>query len=71
MGENMKKITEFYLNKATYIAVDEEEKTFNLEVDYWHSTFTVTPQNQELEAYAAKLLNKKHRVNFVYKMKEE
>lgn len=67
----MKKITGFYLNKAHYIAVDEQGNSIDLEVNYWQSTFKVQPQNQELAAYAGKLLAKKHRVNFIHKMHEE
>lgn len=67
----MQKITEFYLNKASYLAVDEQGKEFNLDVNYWEKSFSLQPDNQELQEYAAKLLNKKHRINFVYKMKRE
>lgn len=67
----MQKITEFYLNKASYLAVDEQGKEFNLDVNYWEKSFSLHPDNQELQEYAAKLLNKKHRINFVYKMKRE
>ncbi|MBI5151316.1 MAG: hypothetical protein HZA34_01950 [Candidatus Pacebacteria bacterium] len=67
----MNKITLFYLNKAKYIAIDEQGNSIDLEVNYWDSTFRVSKHNEELEAYAAKLLTKKHRVNFVHKMHEE
>ena len=64
----MNKITQFYLNKATYIAIDERGNSIDLEVNYWDSTFKLSQKNKDLEAYAAKLLMMKHRVNFVHKM---
>ncbi|MEP7167295.1 MAG: hypothetical protein ABI758_04920 [Candidatus Woesebacteria bacterium] len=67
----MNRITQFYLNKASYIAVDEQGNTIDLEVNYWENAFKVTSSNQELETYAIKLLTKKHRVNFIHKMHEE
>ncbi|HSW89578.1 MAG TPA: hypothetical protein VLH19_01770 [Patescibacteria group bacterium] len=67
----MGKITQFYLNKASYIAVDEDGSEILLEVNYWDSDFTVSQKHGELEAYAARLLQKKHKINFVHKMKEE
>jgi hypothetical protein len=67
----MKRITQFYLNKASYIAMDEQGNKIDLEVDYWDSFFNVSQNNKELEKYAAKLLGKKHRVNFIEKMYEE
>jgi hypothetical protein len=67
----MKKITGFYLNKASYIAVDEDGSTIDLQVDYWERGFSLSQQNLELEAYATKLLRKKHKVNFLHKMHEE
>jgi hypothetical protein len=67
----MNNIKQFYLNKAKYIAIDEQGNSIDLEVDYWKSTFKVSRHNQELEEYASKLLNKKHRINFVHKMHEE
>lgn len=66
----MRKITEYYLNKASYIAIDEHGKRIDVAIDYWSGTFTVSQQNQELERYAAKLVKKKHKVNFIYKLQE-
>lgn len=66
----MNHITQFYLNKASYLGVDEEGNTIELEVNYWKNQFKVSQPNQELEKYAAKLLAKKHQVNFIQKMKE-
>jgi hypothetical protein len=67
----MKKITKFYLNTASYIAVDEEGKEYHLELNYWDNSSKVAPQHPELENYAATLLKKKHRVNFIHKMRQE
>lgn len=67
----MKKITQFYLNKASYIAVDEEGKEHHLELNYWGNSSKVMPKHKELENYANALLKKKHRVNFIHKMHEE
>lgn len=66
----MNKITQFYLGNAQYIAIDEAGNPIDLEVNYWERSFSVSQHNQELEAYAAKLLAKKHRVNFIHKMHE-
>ncbi len=62
------KITEFYLNKASYIAIDEEGKNIHVDIDYWGGRFKVSHRNKKLEEFANKLLRKKHRVNFVHKM---
>ena len=67
----MKKITKFYLNKASYIAIDAQGNNIDLDVDYWESKFEVSQKNQELEKYAVRLLKKKHRVNFVSKIHED
>lgn len=64
------KITKFYLNKASYIAEDNKGDSINLNIDYWGNKFKISQKNKELETFAKKLLNKKHRVNFVYKMVE-
>jgi len=64
----MAKIKEYYLNKASYIAIDENGKKIDLDIDYWQGKFKVSRKNQELMDYAAKLVQKKHRVNFVYKI---
>ncbi len=61
-------ISEFYLNKASYIAVDSSGTKILLKVDYWNGTFKTNKNNQELEIYGASLLENKHKVNFVYKL---
>ncbi len=66
----MIKITEYYLNKASYIAIDQNGKRIDVAIDYWNGKFRVSKKNRQLENYAEKLLNKKHRVNYVEKMKE-
>lgn len=70
MEKNMTKITEYYLNKASYIAVDEHGEKININIDYWNGTFKVSRKNRRLEKYAAKLLKKKHKVNFINKILE-
>lgn len=67
----MTKISEFYLNKASYIALDSSGNKIMIEIDYWNGTFKVNKRNQELEKYGASLLKKKHKVNFVYKLQGE
>lgn len=62
------KIKEFYLDKAKYKAVDENGNLIMLEINYWENKFVVSSKNKSLEKFAQKLLNKKHRVNFVHKM---
>jgi len=64
------KIKEFYLNKASYIGIDESGKKINVKIDYWNNKYRLDHSNLELEEYASKLLKKKHRVNFVHKMLE-
>jgi len=64
------KIKEYYLNKASYIAIDEQGKRIDIDIDYWGGKFNVSEKNLELEKFAEKLVNKKHRINFVYKMLE-
>jgi len=66
----MAKITEYYLNKASYIAIDENGNQIDIDIDYWKGKFKVSRKNQELEEYATRLLKKKHRVNFVLKIAE-
>lgn len=67
----MTKITKYYLNKASYIAIDNNGKRFYVVVDYWNGKFNVNQRNQELENYVESLLKKKHRVNFAYKLQIE
>ena len=64
------KIKEYYLNKASYIAIDEQGKRIDIDIDYWGGKFRVSEKNRDLEKFAEKLVNKKHRINFVYKMLE-
>lgn len=64
------KITKFYLNKASYIAEDNKGSKINLDINYWDNKFKISQKNKELEVFAVKLLNNKHKVNFVYKMIE-
>ena len=66
----MTKISKYYLNKASYIAIDEKGRRIDIDIDYWNGKFKVSQKNPELERYAAKLVKKKHKVNFVYKMQE-
>ncbi|MCX6705852.1 MAG: hypothetical protein NTV24_01975 [Candidatus Woesebacteria bacterium] len=66
----MVKITEFYLNKASYIAVDEFGNKIDVNIDYWQNKFGISVKNRELENFVKKLLKKKHKVNFAYKMLE-
>lgn len=66
----MKKITEYYLNKASYFAVDENGKKIRISIDYWGNKFKLSEKNLALETFAKKLLKKKHKVNFVHKMLE-
>ena len=62
------KIIKFYLNRASYIALDENDGRTDLDIDYWEGKFEVSQENQELEKFAKKLLKKKHKINFVHKM---
>lgn len=65
------KITEYYLNKAKYIAIDETGRRIDLEIDYWGNKYKISESNKELEVFIKKLLKKKHKVNFVHKMAEQ
>ena len=64
----MAKITQYYLNKASYIAIDENGQKIDINIDYWEGKFKVSKNNQVLREYAAKLLKKKHRVNYIDKL---
>lgn len=64
------KITKFYLNKASYIAQDTNGDRVDLIVDYWNNGFELNGKSEELEIFAKKLLKKKHKVNFAYKVVE-
>jgi hypothetical protein len=64
------KITKFYLNRASYIAKDDNGNKIVLDINYWGNTFRISSKNSDLEKYAQKLLKKKHKVNFVNKMIE-
>lgn len=65
---NMAKITEYYLNKASYMAIDEDGNRVDVTIDYWNGSYEVKPKNPELEEYAKKLIKNKHKVNFVHKL---
>lgn len=62
------KIKEYYLNKASYIAIDESGKRIDIDIDYWGGNFKISQKNEQLETFAKKLLTKKHKVNLVHKM---
>lgn len=64
------KIKEYYLNKAKYIAIDENGNRIDLEINYWENKFKLSKFNPDLAEFAKKLLKKKHKVNFVNKMLE-
>ena len=67
----MAKISEYYLNKASYMAIDENGNRIDIDIDYWGGKFRVSQENPELEKYVSKLLKNKHRVNFAYKLNSE
>ena len=64
------KITKFYLNRASYIAEDDYGNRIDVNVDYWENRFETSKRNRKLENFAAKLLRRKHRVNFIKKLIE-
>lgn len=57
------KISEYYIDKAKYKAIDEGGNLIWLEVDYWNNKFKLSKANSELENFAKRLLLKKHKVN--------
>lgn len=57
------KISEYYIDKAKYKAIDEDGNLIWLEVDYWNNKFKLSKKNKELENFATNLLSKKHQVN--------
>jgi hypothetical protein len=65
----MTKIIEYYLNKASYLAVDESGKKITVRIDYLQGKFKVSHRHPKLEKYAEKLLHKKSRVNYVKKLR--
>lgn len=67
----MTKISKFFLNKASYIAFDENGKRFTINIDYWNGTAKVGGKNKTLEEYVKKLIDNKHRTNFAYKINGE
>ncbi len=67
----MSKIKEYYLNKASYIAVDDSGKRFDVEVNYWGNSYKISQKNSDLEIFVKKILKRKHKVNFVHKMIEK
>lgn len=66
----MAKIIKYYLNKASYIAVDKNGNKIAVDIDYWENKFGISRKNKKLENFAKKLLKEKSRVNFAYKMLE-
>ena len=64
------KITKFYLDKASYKAEDVLGNKILVDIDYWKNNFRISMPNKSLETFVKKLLNKKHKVNFVHKMLE-
>jgi len=66
----MTKIIKYYLNKASYFAIDQKGKRTDIDINYWEGGFKVSRKNKRLEKYALKLLKNKHRVNFVHKIQE-
>ena len=61
----MSKIKFFYIDKARYIAIEEQGKKIVLEVDYWNNKFKLTGESKIIEIFAKDLLLRKHRVNLV------
>lgn len=64
----MVKITKFYLNKASYIAIDRKGNKADVNIDYWGNNFSLSEPNKSLENLAKDLLERKHKVNFVGKL---
>ena len=56
-------ISQYYIDKAKYKAIDEMGDVVWLEVDYWNNKFHLSKDNTELSKFAQSLLDKKHRVN--------
>ena len=64
------KITKYFIDRAKYRAEDEKGNIIWLEINYWENSFKLSNYNVQLAGFAKKLLNKKHKVNLVYKMDE-
>lgn len=64
------KITKYFINHAQYRAEDEKGNLILIDINYWENNFKISQKNKDLENFAKKLLEKKHRVNLVHKMLE-
>jgi len=62
------KITKFFLDKATYKAVDNLGREIRVEIDYWNNNFKLSDDSKELVRTAEDMLKRKHKVNFVDKL---
>lgn len=62
------KITEFYLDRAKYKAVDAVGNEILVEINYWENSYKLSHSNKKLEKTARAMLARKHRVNFVDKL---
>lgn len=66
----MAKIKSFYVLKGSYVATDEDGKEYLVEIDYWNNKFKIDSKNKVLEDSAKVFLKRKHKVNFVGKLKQ-
>lgn len=64
----MKKITKFYVKKATYFGIDESGKKITLDINYWENSFKLDKPSLVMSKSAKKFLKNKHRVNFSHKL---
>jgi len=62
------KITKFFLDKATYKAIDDLGQEVRVEIDYWNNSFKLSNDSIELARTAEDMLKRKHKVNFVDKL---
>ena len=62
------KITKFFLDKATYKAIDNLGREIRVEIDYWNNNFKLSDDSKELVRTAEDMLKRKHKVNFVDKL---
>lgn len=62
------KITKFYIDKATYKAMNDLGQEVRVEIDYWGGSFRVSERIKILEDTAKDMLKRKHKVNFVDKL---
>lgn len=63
-------ITKYFIDNAKYRAEDENGNIIWLKINYWDGNYEICQKNEDLEEFAKKLLNKKHKVNLVHKMLE-